>query len=154
MKTDSRSALVELTHGRALSVDLDHAGVDLIQLRSATGEVELAIEVGPDGPKLRVRAVDIELTAERKLAMRCAELDVQVSGQATVAAEGELQMAGLDVRVLAERGEIQLRANDDVDVRGERIRLNCDDPPMPISWEEYEQRTRAALNGGSTTGDG
>ena len=40
----------------------------------------------------------------------------------------------------ARPGGIELRANDDVRVTGERVLLNSDDPPMPLTWEEYEAR--------------
>ena len=36
-----------------------------------------------------------------------------------------------------------LRANDDVAINGERVRLNSDDPPMPLTWEEFRARQAA-----------
>ena len=74
--------------------------------------------------------------------MRCAELDVQVSGNAVLAAQGAVTIGGRDVQLNAPGGEIALRANDDVDIKGERIRLNCDEPPMPLSWEAFESGRR------------
>jgi len=128
-----------LSHGRELTVKLGE-GADSILVRSPSGDVELAIEIGPDGPRLKVRAVDIELVADKRLSMRCEELNVTVGGTATIQAGGVTTITGKDVHIDAPRGELSLRANDDVDVRGERIRLNCDDAPMPTSWEEFEFR--------------
>jgi len=147
------SDVTRLNHGRQLSIrvaqpDPDREVSDLLEIRSAKGELELAIEIGPTGPRLRVRAVDIELCAEKTLTMRCETLDVVASGGASVAAGQVLALSGDDVRVQAETGEVAIRANDDVDVRGERIRLNCNDPPMPTSWEELEARALASKGGG------
>ena len=159
MKTSNQSSIQQsptatpLNHGRQLSIRVAQSNAegdlsDLLEIRSATGELELAIEVGPTGPRLRVRAVDIELCAEKTLTMRCETLEVTARGAASIAAGALLALAGDDVRVQAETGEVAIRANDDVDVRGERIRLNCDDPPMAATWAELESRVLELKGGG------
>lgn len=149
MDAQAGPTVVALAHGRELELEADRGdGAARLVVRSPGGELELSITIGPDGPKLTVRAVDIELVAERKLSMRCEDLDVQARGSAKILAGGGLTISGEDVHVNAPQGEIALRANDDVDVRGARIRLNCEDPPMPVSWEELERRLSMPKEGG------
>jgi hypothetical protein len=145
--TDAVEGKFPLSGGRVLSVQLDATGSDRITVRSPSGQLELSVEIGPDGPRLRVEAVDIDLVASRRLSLQCSELDIAVSGDAKLAAEKTMTLVGQDVHVGAPRGEITLHANDDVDVRGERVRLNCEDQPMPVDWDEF--RLRQGERGGS-----
>ena len=92
---------------RSLSLDggyyLAAAGspVSRVTLKGPAGAVLLTIETGPDGATLCLPGRD-----------------------ATVRAEGTLTLEGEAVRVRASRTDITMEANDDVVVRGERIRLN------------------------------
>lgn len=129
-----------LSHGRSLEVAIDGSGVDRIVVRSRTGELELAVEIGPNGPRLRVQAVDIELNATRRLDISCETLQVHARRSIEIAAEEQLKLAGGDVDVRAPSGEISLTANDDIAARGERILLNSDAPPLPLTWAEFHKR--------------
>jgi len=129
-----------LSHGRTLSIGVDPTSVDHIVVSSITGEMELSIELGPDGPKLRVRAVDIELVAAKRLSMRCESFLLQAERSAELLVDGPIRMRGEDVYLEAPAGELALTANDDVAIRGERILLNSDAPPMPSSSNELRSR--------------
>lgn len=129
-----------LSHGRSLAVTIGESGVDRIVVRSRTGELELAVELGPEGPRLKVRAVDIELSATRRLDIACESLEVRAGRSIEIAADEQLTLTGGDVHVGAPRGEVSLTANDDVAVRGERILLNSDAPPLPLTWAEFHKR--------------
>jgi len=133
-------ATLPLSHGRILSVGVDASSSDRIVIRSSTGEMELAIDFGPDGPRLRLRAIDIELAAAKRLALQCESFELQVAESANLNVSGALQMRGGDIYLDAPRGELSLKANDDLIVRGERILLNSDAEPMPASL--YDGRTR------------
>lgn len=135
-----------LRDGRRLSV-VDDLATERIEIRSRTGDLEVHIELGPTGAKLRIAAVDIRLQATENLSIACGTLDVDVAGAARLHAAGQLSLQGEDVGISAPAGEIAIGANDDVAIRGERIQLNCDDAPMPLTWEEFEARTRRSLEG-------
>lgn len=111
-----------LAHGRTLACSADG---DRIELRSPSGELELTIELGPDGPRLRVRAVNLELEAAKAIRMKCETFALE---------------ADRDASIRAPHGAIALVANDDVDVKGERILLNADAEPLPRVWKEFEAR--------------
>lgn len=148
---------VPLSSGRAIEVQ-SAADVDVLRFRAPNGECALTIHWTDAGPVVRVAAAALEVQAQKRLSLDCEELHVRATGGATIDVGGDLheRVAGSvhrvtrgdalteaqHVRVEARPGGIELRANDDVRVTGERVLLNSDDPPMPLTWEEYEARRR------------
>lgn len=130
-----------LASGRFVEADVDEPGRDRLTIRSATGEVELQICMTDKGPLLRFRAADVELEATRDVKVHCEEFHVKadkhiiqesggdlrqrIGGQADVKVRGRMTLAAKETRVQAKRGNVQIEANDDVEVLGERIKLNC-----------------------------
>ncbi len=138
---DASSQRMALASGRLVEADVDGPGRDRLTIRSATGEVELQICLTEKGPLLRFRAADVELEATRDVKVHCEEFHVKaqkhiiqetggdlrqrIGGQADVKVRGRMTLAGREARLLAKRGNVQIEANDDVEVVGERIKLNC-----------------------------
>jgi hypothetical protein len=130
-----------LASGRFVEADVDEPGRDRLTIRSATGEVELQICMTDKGPLLRFRSADVELEATRDVKVHCEEFHVKadkhiiqesggdlrqrIGGQADVKVRGRMTLAAKETRVQAKRGNVQIEANDDVEVLGERIKLNC-----------------------------
>jgi hypothetical protein len=96
------------------------------------------MELTERGPVLRLAAAALEVTAGA-LSVECDDLRVRSRGKVSMSAE--------EVAVEARVGNLDLRANDDVDVKGERIRLNCDEAPMPRTWEEFASRHELPTGG-------
>jgi hypothetical protein len=119
-----------------------HEGGERLRVRAASGEVLVTMELTERGPVLRLSAAALEVTAGA-LSLDCDDLRVR--------ARGGISMSAEEVALEARAGNLDLRANDDVDVRGERIRLNCDDAPMPRTWEEFA--SRPALPGAGRRGE-
>lgn len=107
---------------------------DLVRVRAASGECVVSIELTERGPVLRFSAAALEFAAPR-VAIACDELAIKASGDATVDAR--------NIALRAEPGGMVLRANDDVTIDGERVRLNSTEPPMPLTVEEYVARKKA-----------
>lgn len=138
---DATSQRISLASGRVVEADVDGPGRDRFTIRSATGEVELQICMTDKGPLLRFRAADVEIEATRDVKVHCEEFHVKaekdiiqesggdlrqrIGGQADVKVRGRMTLAGREARLLAKRGNVQIEANDDVEVLGERIKLNC-----------------------------
>lgn len=140
-KNESAPQRLALASGRIVEADVDEPGRDRLTIRSATGEVELQICMTEKGPLLRFRAADVELEATRDVKVHCEEFHVKaeknivqesggdlrqrIGGQADVKVRGRMTLAARDTRIQAKRGNVQIEANDDVEVLGERIKLNC-----------------------------
>jgi adhesin HecA-like repeat protein len=107
----------------------DAGGVLRIVGQDAGQPIE--IEVTAAGPVLRLRsglaiAIDgalsldaqtLSLHARRQLSLTC-------DGTIDVRAGGDLAMEAAAHTITARLGDVAIRANDDVDLRGERIKLN------------------------------
>lgn len=104
----------------------------VLRLVAADGAQPLEIEVGPRGPLLRLRAgigivVDgpISLSAQAVALTAREEISLNSGGGIALRADGDVTSEGRDNTIVARLGDVAIRANDDVRVNGERIKLNC-----------------------------
>ena len=148
---------VVLPSGRAIEVQ-STPDMDVLRFRAPSGECVLTIHLTDAGPVVRVAAEALEVRAAKRLSLDCEEFHFRASKTAAIdvggdllervdgsvhrVARGDAIMEAQHARVETRPGGIELRANDDVRVTGERVLLNSDDPPMPLTWEEYEARRR------------
>lgn len=103
-----------------------------IRLLDRAGAEPLRIELRPEGPVLVLGrglliavAGDLELMGDR-VAIRGREgIELHSGGDALVRCEGDLISEAREQRLTARLGDVQVEANDDVKLLGERIRLNC-----------------------------
>ncbi len=131
-----------------------------LTLRARDGQCVLAIELTERGTTLRLSGDALEIASTSTLSLRAGHLELEADSAAIriagnlnerVGGDAQRQVAGRsalwasEVDIEAERGGVTVKANDDVDVQGERVRLNCDDPPAPLSWEQFEARGAKAL---------
>ena len=104
------SPTLALAHGRRVVVEGSaRAPADTVEIRGPGGEIELAITITPEGPRLRVRAATLELDATEAIRMRCEVFELA---------------AARAVAITAARGDVTIDAGDDVVIVGERVRLN------------------------------
>ncbi|WP_437969071.1 hypothetical protein WMF04_07150 [Sorangium sp. So ce260] len=153
--------VVPLASGRSIEIAEEGAG-ERIQIRAAAGQLLVSIRLTDEGPVLSLEGASLEISASRTLSLSCDTLRIQAAQDAAVEVGGSLRervrgsvvreagrsarTTAREVKVEASPGGVEIRANDDVDIVGERVRLNSEDPPMPLSWEEF--RARQALAGG------
>ncbi len=153
---------LSLGNGGRIEAEADTAGIETVRIRDRAGACVLSIRMTDEGPVLSLTGAALEIAASRSLTLRSEELLVQ-AGRARVEVLGDLvEQVGGDVQREA-RGtadirarslalealgsDASLRASDDVNVKGERVRLNSDDPPMPLSMAEFEPAAATAAQG-------
>jgi hypothetical protein len=148
-----------LASGRSIEVTEGGAD-DRIEIRSTGGEIVLSVRITDEGPVLSLSGVSLEISASKKLALKCDTLEIKAATDASVDVGGSLRervggsvrreaagastVTAREMKLDAFPGGIVLRANDDVAITGERVRLNSDDPPMPLTWEEHRERRALA----------
>ena len=115
---------VPLPSGR--SVEIAMRGEERVRVRGRSGAVELTVVLGAGGPRLIFEAADLEIHATDRLSIDCRQLEVR--------ATESLTMTGARTKLEATRGDLELRANDNVVAVGEEIRLNCDAPDVVPDW--------------------
>lgn len=127
---ESRS--MKLSSGRKLVVEQKENG-DRITLQTAGDCIELEIMITEKGPVLRFQSADLLFSSSGKVAVECEDFHVRARRSLVCESEGDLKQTakssfsavGEACSVRASRGDVEIKANDDVRVKGERIRLNC-----------------------------
>lgn len=132
---------LSLASGRVVEAREEPGGRDRLTIKNPSGEVELEIRMTERGPLLRFRSADLELEATRDVKVRCNDFEVhaegsitqeakkdlrqRIHGHADVKVRGRMTLAAREARLQGKRGNVQIEANDDVELLGERIKLNC-----------------------------
>jgi len=124
LESSATAPRIELPSGRAVEARAGDGG-DRITVRAATGEVELEVVFTERGPLLRFRAADLELAATGAVRVDCDRFHVRAAQGIVQETGGELTLAGRSARIEAERGDVEIQANDEVRLNGERVKLNC-----------------------------
>lgn len=131
VETHESDLALDLAGGQRLIVARRDAG-DLLTLLAPSGAVSLSIRVTPSGPVLSFESgLKIEATgalelAGQSLVLRGTEgVSVESGGDAQIYAAGDLSTSAQIQNIQARLGNVNVKANDDVRLRGERVRLNC-----------------------------
>ena len=130
---------IEFPSGRVLETG---AGPDeSFTVRGPTGMVELRVRFEDGGPVLHFRAADLSIDTPGTVGIDCKRFEIraaedivqscqgslrqEVKGDLEADVHGDISVEGRTVAVEAHRGDVALKANDDVSLQGERINLNC-----------------------------
>lgn len=151
---------LQFASGRKLDV-VEDGPDELLHVRAPDGQLVLSIRLTDEGPVLSLAAVSLELAARKHISLASETLAIRTSGDATVDVGGSLHERtrgnairevgkaaierAREVKIEAAPGGVVVKANDDVAITGERIKLNSDDPPMPLTWEEHRARQTQRL---------
>jgi len=122
-----------LAHGQTLAVETDPAG-SVIRLVGADGQMTLTVHITPAGPVLQFGGAGLAIQADGDLAVSARrlvlhgreEVTVCTDGDLTVRATGDLHSSARIQNLTAELGNVNVKANDDVRLNGERVMVNCD----------------------------
>ena len=98
---------VYLRDGRTLSVEDAGAG-ELVEIRSASGQVELRIKLTEEGPVLQMESVRLQLKASEAVEIESPRVDIKAT----------------ETLQLASDNEIKVDAEGEVRVNGKMIYLN------------------------------
>lgn len=106
---------VYLREGRTLTVST--VGTDeLVEIRAASGQVELRIVLTEQGPVLQMEAVRLKLKATEAVEVETKQFSVKAEESVALVSQGEL--------TIASTGETKVEAEGDVRVVGKTIHLN------------------------------
>ncbi len=133
---DQRTTAIALRGGYVAEA-VDSAEATVLHVRAPTGRAILTMRLTAEGPVLELEGVslsiaahgDLKLSADRLAITTRGDAEITCGGNLTLRAEGDLHAEGADHTIVATRGDVSVRANDDVRLDGERIALNSPDPP-------------------------
>lgn len=96
-ETDRRE--LYLREGRTLVLE-EQGTDDLVEIRSASGELELRIKLTADGPVLQMESVKLQLKASESVEIASKRVEIKATETVQVASENEVKVdAEGDVRV-------------------------------------------------------
>jgi hypothetical protein len=156
---------VPLGAGRSLQVQSIGEDRTLLHVRGGHNrnlEIEIRFDAG--GPVVKVVAPVLELEGMHEVVASCdtfkvdarERIELRSGGELVHHAAGTARLEGGRVELDASPGAIRLNANDEVQLLGEMILLNCDHPsmatPMP-SWAAGPRVARPEVSPEATSGD-
>jgi len=131
-----------LKKGHTLAI-LQNEEADVVQVRNAQGIPLFTIEVSEQGTNLIVSAENIQVNAKKDLSFTAENVSIKsrnetkmecggnlihkIMGNATTSIEGDNVQEAKTQLVKANLGDVKIKANDDVKLNGERVKLNCDE---------------------------
>lgn len=131
---------ISFSSGRVLEIDLTREE-ELLHIIGSTGEVELKIRMTPEGPVLCFEAASLSLLGTNKVSVASRHISLKASDRITMETSGDMVCTvdgdhnskiigdmNCEARIqniTARLGNVNVKANDDVKLNGERIMMNC-----------------------------
>jgi hypothetical protein len=156
-----RATVAELEAGQEWSIAVERrsGGVSLILHHPQRDGMEVTIELTESGPVVRAKAIALEIVADR-VTTRCERFEVEATGELRLSgrtithhASEAVHCEGASVDLVANAGNLRLRANDDCQLLAEQILLNCERPPPMPTWVPSGPRPPQALPRQDEAGD-
>jgi uncharacterized protein (DUF2345 family) len=131
---------VTLPSGRRVEFEAPAGRSERMLVYNPTGTVELTIRFTAAGPVIELSAAALALHTEGSLSIDCDRLDVharsgvslstggdleqRVAGDLRSVVEGVSELHAQHVEIVAEQGDLELRAENDASVDGKRVLIN------------------------------
>lgn len=132
---------VALGMGWSLDVERRPRGATLRLFHPDQQPVLVEITVTARGPVIRASAAALEIDAADQILARCERFSIEARDVVSVRAREIVHHAaervhteGSEIEMVARTGDVRMRANDDVQLLGEQVLLNCErEQPLP-AW--------------------
>jgi hypothetical protein len=141
LEPKSRGAMLRLVHPEQKSIAVE-------------------ITITAQGPVIRASAAALEIESATDISARCERFAVDArdsimvrAPEITHQASGTLRAEGRAVEVDAKDGDVRIHANDDVQLMGERVLLNCDRDATLPNWLPQPSPIESTLPREDVAGD-
>ncbi len=128
-----------LKKGHALAI-INENDCEVVQVRNAKGIALFSISISDEATTLTIEAENIELKASNKIAIAADVVQITATSEVFMKSQGDLMQTvdgdnmlitqgdKQDVariqNITSALGDVNIKANDDVKLKGERIKLN------------------------------
>lgn len=149
-----RKASFALGPSHALTVDA-RGDSARIAVSASDGSAPLSLEIvmTPSGPALRVSAQSIELVADGALTARAKTLSFEATESVAIKAGGAAVIDAHALSLEARVGKAKIQANDDVQLLGEQVLLNCERKVEAPPWVFEAPKVPAMMARSESSGD-
>ena len=108
---------------------------DVLRIRDSAGQTVLTVEVTDHGPVLRFEGASLAIEARGDLSISAdtlrlsgrSGLAIESQGDVRLSTTGDVHATARVHNIRASLGNVNIGANDDVRLNGERVMVNCDD---------------------------
>ncbi len=129
---ESTGTAIALVGGQRLVVEQQNAS-NVLKLIAADGRLCLSIRITPDGPilmceggNLAIESTGVLSLAAERVAIHAREgMSLTTDGDMYFKSEGDSHSEARTQHVTACLGNVNLKANDDIRLNGERVMVNC-----------------------------
>ena len=113
-----------------------------LELFDKNGMLQMTIDVKEKGLMIQVNAASINLNATEELNLSGKKINITAAEQVNIKTKGNLvqqvdkdalmevggtnKMLAMVQKITATLGDVSIKANDDVKLNGERVKMNCD----------------------------
>jgi len=138
---DSADCTQALGLGWSAVLEPKSRGAILRLVHPGQESVAVEITITAKGPVIRACAAALEIESATDISARCERFTVDARESVTLRApeitqqaSGILRAEGRSVELDAKAGDVRIHANDDVQVLGEQVLLNCERDAVLPSW--------------------
>lgn len=100
-------------------------GGEALTLLEQNGKVAVTVTITPEAVTLNLGGAKVEVAVEKSLAIAAESIALHGREGVTIETEGALVTTARRQALSSTHGNVEVDANDDVKLNGERILLNC-----------------------------
>jgi hypothetical protein len=101
------------------------AGGDALTLLERDGKVAVTVTITSDAVTLNLGGARVEIEVEKSLAIAAESISLHGREGVSISTEGTLATTARTQTITSTHGNVEVEANDDVKLNGERVLLNC-----------------------------
>lgn len=100
-------------------------GAEALTLLERDGKVAVTVTITAEGITLSLGGASVEIEVEKSLAIAAQSIALHGRDGVSISTEGTLATTARTQAITSTHGNVEVDANDDVKLNGERILLNC-----------------------------
>lgn len=137
--TEQENYTIELKTGNGINIDTHKEEVRILDKNM---NVQLVITIKESGLVIDINAAQLNINAAEELNLSGKKINIKATDQLNIKSAGNLvqqidkdsltevggtnKMLAAVQKITATLGEVVVKANDDIKLNGERVKLNCD----------------------------
>lgn len=129
---NARGRTTSLAAGHTLRIER-RSGTDVVQVVRGEDTIAVTLHVSEHGVTIDLKTGSLALRTAGELSIDAARLSLRGRDGVEITTDGTLAATAHEQRLRATLGNVEVRANDDVTLDGERVLLNCPEETTPPS---------------------